>query len=651
MHKSLFRLLIAVFLIPNISFAQVEEFDFGKISVEDLEMEHYAPDSGAVAVYLVNKGAAYMDKNDGTMYRDIHMRIKILKEEGLEYGDVSLRYVRGFSDITKIKGATYNLVDGKVVETEVKRKDWIDETVSDDVKNKKVSFPDVKVGSIIEYTYSSKYGNLTTLPPWVFQREIPVRYAEYHIRIPEYGKYQPNFQGYVTPVLQDLNASTNHIVMKDVPALKREPYISTLENYRSLIEYQIKILSLPGYPIETYMSNWYEINRTLFNSETLGDVFYNTGSLRQIYPEERNWSANAEHLVEIYEFVRDHFKWNEKNAYHVVDRSKKLWEEAEGDNADINITLGQFLNKAGFSVFPVVSSTRGHGYLNQILPLVNQFNYLLVCVELDGKRILLDATDKFRAHNVLPARVLNGEGFMIGKSEGQWVPLNTNNERDIKTISGEFIINEDNLLSGKINLSFDGLAANRLREDIYEKAEKATTTESAEEDEADEEKDGIEEYQRGEIENLEVKNAENPEESLKVSYDFSLEENVNFMGDKIFLNPTILKLVEENPFKLESRLFPVEFPAPIIETHNYKVEIPEGYEVEEMPQPLNMALPNAGGKFMFVTGVQDGSIQVMIRLQLMKTQYLPNDYAALRELFNQIVIKQEEQIVLKKKIE
>ena len=650
MRNKLLLSLLFIFAVSFNALAQVEEFNFGDISIDDLQMQHYAPDSGAVAVYLLDKGSAYMNQNDGNMFLDVHVRIKILKEEGLEFGNVSLRYIRGSSDISRLKASTYNLVDGKVVETEVKRKDWLDETITDDLKEKKVSFPDVRVGSIIEYSYTKKAGNLINLPGWVFQAEIPVRYSEFYIKLPSYGKYQQNFQGYISPAYREFNADVNHLVMKDVPALKREPYISTLENYRSRIGYEIKSLSLPGYATETYMSNWDEINKTLYESETLGDVFYNTGTLRQIYPEDKGWSANKEDLIEIYEYIRDHFKWNERNSYHVVDRSKKLWEEAEGDNADINMTLGQFLNKAGFTVSPVVLSTRRHGYINPIIPLVRQFNYLLVCVELDGEKILLDATDKFRPYNTLPARVMNGNGLLLGKTQGQWISLNNNNERDAKTVSGEFSLNEDDVLQGKININFDGLAASRIREGIYEKLEKASTTEASdEEDEGDDE--DLEEYQAGEIENLEVQNGDNPNETLKVSYDFTIEENPTVMGDKIFLSPVILKTAKENPFKLETRLYPVELPAPVSDTYIFNFQIPDGYEVEEIPASQNLALPNGGGRYMFVTGVQGNTVQLMIRLQLQKTQYLPEEYPALRELFNLIVMKQEEQVILKKKVE
>ena len=630
--------------------AQIEEFEFGDVSVEDLAMTVYPKDSGAVAVYLLDKGYAFMVQSDLSMMLEVHVRIKILKEEGLEYGNVSLPYLRGQSEITKLKAATHNLVDGKVVTTDIKRRDWVDETINDDRRLKKLSFPDVKVGSIIEYSYSRKTGDIVNLPAWVFQTNIPVRYSEYKIDIPSFGIYQPNFQGYHPAAYVNNTSGVNHIVMKDVPALKREPYISTLENYRSKIDYEIKSINIPGYINKTYMTDWNDINKTLYESSQLGDVVYNTGPLRQIYPEEMGWTANKESLVEIFNYVRDHFKWNQRFAYGVVDRSKKLWEAAEGDNADINVTLAQFLTKAGFQVYPVVLSTRGHGYLKQFVPLVKQFNYMVICVDMDGERILLDATDKYRPYNVLPPRALNGEGLMVRKGGLEWVDLRTNNEMDSKTVSGQFRLNEDDVLEGKVEVNFYGLAASRIRKSVYEKKEKQNTTEEKE-DEKTEEEDEIKDYEAGEIENAVLENESNPEKELVLKYDFTLEDNVNIIGDKIFLNPFIIKTVKENPFKLENRKFPVELPAPLMDTYLFQFKLPEGFEVEELPESQNLVLPDGGGKFMFISGVQGDEVQVMIRLQLAKTVYLPQEYAGLKELFNLIVMKQEQQIVLKKKAE
>lgn len=643
-------ILLGAFSI-NLS-AQVEEIKFGDISLEDLSMEVYPLDSGAEAVYLVDRGEAFFNESDLSMIMEVHIRLKILKESALDMADIELRYVRGVNEISKLKAATYNVENGKIVTRSISKKEWVNEKFDNDRRSKKLSFPDVKVGSIIEYTYRQKMGNIYNLPSWTFQLSVPVRYAEYKLNMPRYGTYLPKMKGYHSAAYFSNKGNLYHVVMKDVPALKKEPYVATIENFRSKAEFELKAISIPGYGTEAYMTNWRAINQTLLESEGLGKAIKSTGQLRRIYPSDKAWKNDKESMIDIYNYVRDHFEWNGRVAYGVVDRSKRLWDDGKGDNADINITLAQFLEKAGIKTYPVVLSTRGHGYLNQSFPLVKQFNYMIVCAMIGEEKFLLDATDKFRPYNVLPIRAMNGDGLMVTEFGGEWVNLRENKEMSSKTISGEFGFDEDlEALEGKMEIDFRGVSASVLRSSIYEEMKKTENEVEEEKEEQNDDSETLEDYKTGEVNNLEVMNAEAPEENLKVKYDFTTEADINVIGDKIFMSPVLIKHIEENPFKLEERKFPVELPAPVADTYIFKIKIPEGYEVEELPKSQSMALPNKGGRYMFVAGQQGDVIQVMVRLNLMKTEYLPEDYPALKELFNQVVAKQQEQIVFKEKSE
>lgn len=646
MKRSLY-LIIAFLTTSLIANGQSEEFTFGKIDKADLEMEVYALDSGASAVFLLNKGEVMFNKNDYYMYMDRHVRIKILKEDGLSRGDLELRYLKG-ANVVKLNAATYNIENGKVVTTKISKKSWVDEKINDNVRSKKLSFPDVKVGSVIEYSYHQKLSSFDNLPTWTFQLSSPVRYSEYRIEIPEYGQYQPGLQGYIRPALYNSSGGYYHLIFKDVPALKKEPFVATMENFRSKIEFEIKSFSAPGYGTRVFMENWEAINKTLNEDDDFGGAIDNMGQLRKIFPEDKGWGNDVESLESIFNYVRDHFKWNERNAIVIQDSPKVLWEKAEGDNADINLILTMFLRKAGIQTDPVILSTRRNGYLNRGLPLTNQFNYVVACANIAGKEYLLDATDKFRPYNVMPDRALNGYGFLISPAAGRWMDLGMNKEMDAKTITTNIKLDDDDMLAGDVSIVASGTAAARFRKAIAKEAEKASDETS--DDEAD--VDGyVNNYKVGEVSDFELTNAEDPAKSLQLTYNFSTETNIDFIGDKLFLNPILIKYLDENPFKLEERLYPVEQAAPETNTYVFNIDIPEGYEVEELPKRQNLALPDKGGKYMYISAVQGDKIQVMVRLSLMKTLYLPDEYPALKEFFNLIVAKQEEQIVLKKKAE
>lgn len=633
-----------------VCFSQGRTFEFGKIDKAELEMKIYSPDSGASAVYLINNAEVVFNENDYSMYMKRHVRIKFLNEDGFDYADITLPYLKG-ENLQRLKSATYNLENGKITTTEVSKRDWVNEKYNDDLMEKKVSFPDVKVGSIIEYAFEQNMGSFRNMPGWRFQTDIPVKYTEFKTDIPRYGSYQPGFKGYLSPTYYKPGSNQYHVIMEEVPALKKEPYVATMENFRAEIDFEIKSISIPGYGTEVFLEDWAAIAGSLANDDDYGEAIDNLGQLRRIYPEDQGWGNDLESMKSIFNYVRDHFEWNEYYRFKIYESPRSLWEEGTGTNADINHILTMFLRNAGIEANPVIISTRRNGYINRLVPLTRQFNYALTCAKIGDKEYLLDATDKFRPYNVLPERAMNGEGLLVTEERYRWVDLSLNNEMDAKTFSADFKLNDDDLLEGKVTIVARGLAAANLRESIYEENKAASEPEEEETEEETDDQESLDDYKVGEVSNVEIKNALIPEESLQISYDFTSETNTDFIGTKLFMNPVIIKFAEENPFKLESRIYPVEFPAPISNTYVFGIEIPEGYEVEELPKAQNLVLPENGGRYSYLSAVQGNKIQLMIRLSLSKRLYMSEEYPALKEFFNIIIAKQQEQIVFKEKSE
>ena len=119
--SSLLGLLISFTL-----FAQKPPIKFGEVPIEDLKLQVYPNDSAAVAVVLADFGQTTMeyDQVEGFyLLFDRITRIKILKKEGLEYANFTIPlYHSGTTDekLSGLKAVTYNLENGKTVETKFK---------------------------------------------------------------------------------------------------------------------------------------------------------------------------------------------------------------------------------------------------------------------------------------------------------------------------------------------------------------------------------------------------------------------------------------------------------------------------------------------------------------------------------------------------
>ena len=62
-----------------------------------------------------------------------------------------------------------------------------------------------------------------------------------------------------------------------------------------------------------------------------------------------------------------------------------------------------------------------------------------------------------------------------------------------------------------------------------------------------------------EIANYQVENESELTKPLKVMYDFSSNDMVEVIGDKMYIAPLLFLAMSENPFKQENRQYPVDF--------------------------------------------------------------------------------------------
>lgn len=192
--KPLFLLNCLLILLCSVASAQKKPIKWGKILASDTSMTVYKADPKAPAVVLCDFGTTEIGPR--TEYTR-HVRIKILKEEGIKYANVEIpyRYYDHYDDITGLKAQTINVLpNGKLKFTRVKGKNIEDIQVDNRNKKKVIQFQDVKVGSIIEYSYSIFSLDLVRLREWYFQSTIPVMWSEYRLYVPRWFNYLVTFQ-------------------------------------------------------------------------------------------------------------------------------------------------------------------------------------------------------------------------------------------------------------------------------------------------------------------------------------------------------------------------------------------------------------------------------------------------------------------------
>ena len=643
------RLLVSTFIVfsTTLALAQKPPFKFGDISIEELKMDHYDKDSSAAAVVLIDYGDAYIDLDNGKMIFERYARIKILKKEGFDQADIAIPlYHEGTTkeNISGLKAYTYNLVDGKVEETKLTKDGVFEGRINKYFDSEKFTFPNVKEGSVIEYSYKLYSDFWINFPNWEFQSIIPIVYSEYRARMPDFFIYERYMQGYLSlsdytkkvESRQGYNVSVHRWVLKDVPAFKVEPYMTCEDDYISKINFALSHVSFPGQPVREFMGSWSKMNRDFLESDYFGKVVDGSGFLKKKTEELISGVDDpSKKLKIIYDYIKQSLEWN-KSEDRTVDNTnlKKVFDEGKGNCAEINLALASMLQKAGLEVEPVLLSTKDHGFIREQYPMTRQFNYVICAVKIDGKIMLIDATERLLPMDMLPERCLNDKGLVISKTNSRWIGL-TSSAKSRTTVVAKLNLS-DSQLDGTIEYSRSGYDAMNVRKAFLSKGKQEYVKVSL----------GTKGW---DITNSEFKSFDDIDGNPVESHVISIPDHVNEAGNVIYIDPFITSKTSENPFKSDKREYPVDFGSASDDVYILNLTIPENVVIDELPKSKVFGLPDNGGRYTYSVVQMGNTITITSMLSINKSIYTQVEYPILREFYNQVVAKQAEQIVLKKK--
>ena len=426
------------------------------------------------------------------------------------------------------------------------------------------------------------------------------------------------------------------LASKDIPAFKEEPYTNSLINYVSKIEFVYSGYQYPQQPLHPVNSTWEEIVTSLLEDTDFGHQI-NRGSLVNDIVD--NISAQAttpyDKMVLACEYIKSNMKWNDHNSKYPTFNLRKAFQLKTGNSADLNLSLVLLLRELGIKADPVILSTRKNGIAFKPQPSISQMNYVIACANIDGKDYLLDATNRNIPFNMLPFQCLNGEGLVVSKGAARWVPL-LQEEKNTALYYAVMKILPDGAIKGKLELSQGG----------YEGA--TARNEFAREGTLNYRKALIKDLSDWDVDSVSWKNMDNNKESVGTSYLLESDDVAQSGDNMIYLNVLMNMGQNINPFPHEIRNYPVDFGCPERINYVFTYEIPEGYTVESIPEPLNIALPDQGGTFKFYATKEGNKISVSSKFSLNSVFFAQPVYEILREFYHQISLKHAQQIVLKK---
>jgi transglutaminase-like putative cysteine protease len=666
MRKLIFSAILVLLLI-NSRAQDKSPVKFGKISAEDFKTSVYSLDSNAAAVVIADIGTSTITGNvKGWFSIEFRhfKRVHILKKSSYELADVQIPlYTDGHNEeeLQGLKAYTYNLENGKVVETKLEKSGVFQDKLSKNHLVKKFTFPSIKEGSIIEYEYTVHSDFIFNLQPWEFQGSYPRLWSEYNVSIPEFLYYvflsqgnQYNFSrttqdkhekfrvvdgsgaGASETYEFEANVTDYRMVMKNIPALKEESFTSTLDNHIAKIDFQLASYSHPLTPRDV-MGNWTDVTKELLKDENFGlQLSRDNGWMSDDLRIATNGaSSDLDKAKNIYQYIQNNFTCTSYGRLYTDQPLKNILKEKKGSEVEINLLLVAMLRKAGLSADPLMLSTKSHGYALSVYPIMDKFNYVVCSTSIGGRTLYLDASHPRLGFGHLNWECYNGHARVINQ-EATSVEFSSDSLNEKKTTSLMLFSDEKGEISGRMQQIPGYYESYSLRSKIKEKG--------VEELFKDIKKDfGTD----ADISNTHIDSLEKYDQPLQLNYDVKLNLEKD---DIIYLNPMFGEGYKENPFKSATRAYPVEMPYAFDETYLLTTDVPSGYEVDELPKSIKVNFDEEGKSFFeYIISHSGGIISFRSRIKLTRSYYLPDEYEILREFFNLIVSKQSEQIVLKKK--
>jgi len=641
----LFSTLLVMFLTSS-AFAQKDP-PLGKPDMNELKMKKCEWDTNAPAMFLWNSQETEIETFASGDVRTIvkrRARIKIINERGYPYANVQLSLpTNRHKKITDISAFVYNLDSaGNAVVKKIDSKDIFKEKNGKRSTNVTFTFPDLKPGSIVEYTYTQIDKRSFYLPPWVFQSEIPTVTAICKITVPSVIKLTSRIiseQKLDTQIeVKKRNYAEKDIIYsytaQKIPAITIEPMMGSLLDHIQRVEFSALPTTGLFALISLRKNGEWEVINALMNA--LADAASNLtlpGS-DSIVASAKKLKAVPEKIAYIYSTLQKRIQWDGTQTFF-PDEIMQAWKEKAGSSAELNMILLSLLRKADIDAKPILISTRDHGKADQSFVTLSQFNGIDLVVLDSPQNFVLDLSQRHLPFNITPYNVINTGGFLIDSPEGQWVEIS--DERPLFKQSVMIFSNIDStgILKGTANIEYFHFAKeNRLTEEDDEETRK--NYRSFQEDNKLLKITKSERENENEIDLPLIERSE---------FNYELTEANNYY----LLNPSFFAEFRLNPFTKNERKFDIDMGSNQSLIISLVVDLPSNLEVETLPKNVTLIKSDSGIIFKRLADRNGNTARSIITLQFLRYYYTREEYAEVKEFYEKMYNLLNEPIVFRRK--
>lgn len=595
----------------------------------------------APAVILKETGLLVLDENFQGSYLEVYRRIKILSEEGTDYGSVSL-YSSDFHRLKSLEARTHRpdrsvaeLADDAVFEKHYSR--YYQRQVTS------FTLPEVTVGSIIEYRYQVFFDSVAMMDPWVFQDRLPTLYSQISCVVPGDFRFTTLAARSVPDREMDFRTEktargvTAIATMENMPPVPDEPHRLPFEALASYIKFLP--LQYRGYSV---LETWESAIELVRETPDIGyEHFLKRG--RKVRKKARalttGQKAPRDKAEAIYRWVRDDITTEHYAGIFVGHTTpRKIVEQGRGDYAEKALLLKALLDQVGIEARLGWTCPVDVRIIQTEYPDLGQFNRVLVFADVGGEEVILFPGDRTLPFGALPPDLEGVNCLIVHEGEPDWivVPVSaageSKSEADLK-----LTVDAEGRVTGTGTVTLTG----------HEAWEKIYASETAEEN-RDRWQEWLEErFQGYDVSELTL---ESSIEDLTVDVGWSLRQrDEEVLGDEVTLQIAAPFTRTTTPFSApaDARTTPVHMSHPFTESVGLEVTWPEGWSLDLAPRVQSKVL-GLGVLFARLNMDIDNNRLTCWRSLELHSRDVPGPaaYGQIRRLFDAVVKNDAESVVL-----
>lgn len=635
--------ITVLFLMLSLSVAvKGQKMKMGDFSQEEIELKEVPFEKDAQAVVLWEEGDSRFFS--GMLVTSYFFRVKILSEGAKDRGDIRIPFFHGdngIEEINTIKAQITNFENGTKQETKLKKENIFKVDLGNGWKEYRISFPDVQVGSIIEYSYKKADKNITFLDGWAFQNDIPTLASTYQIIMIPQLEYRMIGQGekYNTTTEKVQSNGIYSWTLRDLYSLKGEPFMKNYGDYREKVEFQLSryqhAATTSGPEWTDVLSNWVELGNDVLDLYQQKGYFRTNPIEKELLNEDFEGSTELEKAQKAYYSLRDNFTLQKETGFTPEQSLPQLLKSKTGTAEELNLAYMGVLRSMGITSHPILIGSKGNGRSYLVpFPFLNQFDEILIQAELDGEVYFLDLSDPLAPFGYVDLEKHVTGGLLLVKNKSELVPVNIKHNSntifysEIKMDSSQNLVME-NLLRAHY---YEGLKITHIAKSLKDKNEPLEKLFKEQENLAFSDVEIIDELQDKNL----------------ITTKFKTVQEINAEEEYLAFKPLSFSNYAQNPFTQDFRVFPIDFEFAYSETYTAMIEIPEGYELDDYPLEEMISIAGNPVIFTYSPQVLENSLMVVAKFQIKNPLIHPNYYADLKYFMESVASKLSAPVIFKK---